>query len=82
MREIKTGTGPRAFDLPKETLQDIEFGINTYRTALKEKLMGRKEGANRGEFEISYNSKTTLSLVMCGIMVVVLFVINKRISDH
>ena len=68
--------------MPKEILSDIEFGIDTYRTSLKEKLMGRKEKAERGQFEVSYNPATTLSLVMCGVMFAVLLYINKRIAEH
>jgi len=50
--------------------------VDTIRTAFKEKYLGRKEGAKRGELEVDYNP-ATLSLIMSAVMIGVLIYINK-----
>ena len=69
-----------AYDLPAETLLDIEYGADNLRVALKEKYLGRLPGMKRGESSVAYNS-TTLTLIMSASMICILVYIQRQVAQ-
>jgi hypothetical protein len=62
---------PEELKLTKSIIEDISFGAENLRVQLKEKYLGRKAGAKRGETQAQYSSNT-LTIVMAASMFVIL----------
>ena len=57
--------------LPQNILDDISFGAQNIRTAIKEKYLGRLPGMKRGEAKIDYASRA-LTIVVSVLMMAIL----------
>ena len=70
-REEKKREPDAPLDIPADVLEDIRYGADNIKVALKEKYLGREEGKKRGETTLSYSSDM-LTICMSSAMILIL----------
>ena len=60
-------------------IEDIKFGAENIKVAIKEKYLGREANKKRGETQTSYSSDT-LTIIMSSSMIMILVYISRQVS--
>ena len=67
--------------LPDQIIDDIKFGVDNIRVAIKEKHLGRQAGKKRGETATMY-SNDILTILMSSIMSIILMYVSRQVEIH
>lgn len=67
--------------LPSEIIEDIKFGADNIRIAMKEKYLGRDQGKKRGETAVMY-SNDILTIIMSSFMIIILMYVSRQVDLH
>lgn len=65
--------------LPENIVDDIKFGAENIRVAIKEKHLGRLAGKKRGETAVMY-SNDILTILMSSCMIVILMFVSRQLN--
>lgn len=78
-KDKEKASGP--VELPKTIINDIKFGADNIRVAIKEKHLGREQGKKRGETAVMY-SNDILTIIMSSFMIVILMYVSRQVEVH